>query len=388
MRRLAILALMTMLFALTGCGATTGEVENQAYALVLGIDRTEGGGIELTIRIPRIGHPGDSSAEGEGMGSPYLVLSAAGEDYAQALEHLQWAAARELNLSHVKLIVVSEALASGEIFPELISRVAETRHLYTTAGFVVCEDRARTFIEGQEIILGTRLSSEIAAMFRHYAAHGYIPRATFADLYYATRSCYSDPTGIWGFMDVREKPAAATITGDEDRLNAETLTASTRQYLGAALFRDGRMVGRLNAGETLGLDLLTGRVDTFSFDVDGETCMLSTLTGPRRRVKADGDAVTVEADLSLTAEDSSSRELLDRAEGELARTLEALIHRCQALGVEPFGFAERAVIGSGPFAHFPTCQRWMDYDWHAHFSRANVKINVDIRSSGSGPSGG
>ncbi len=375
MRRLALLLSLTALL-LTGCGGTTGEVENQAYALVLGIDRADTGGIELTMRIPRIGHPGDSNAGGEASGSPYLVLSAAGEDYAQALEHLQWAAARELNLSHVKLIVASEELASDAAFPELISRVAETRHLYTTAGFVVCEGRARTFIKGQEIILGTRLSSELAAMFRHYAAHGYIPRATFADLYYATRSCYSDPVGIWGFMDAGEKPAAATITDDEDRLNADTLTASARQYLGGALFREGRMVRRLTAGETLGLDLLTGRVDTFSFDVGGETCMLSTITNPRRQVKLDGDRVTVEADLRLTAEDSSDRALLDRAEGELARTLEALVRRCQTLGVEPFGFAERAAM------HFPTYQRWISYDWRAHFSTAEIIINVDIRSSG------
>lgn len=376
MRRLTLWMMLTLAVMLSGCGATTGEVENQAYALVLGIDSAEPEGIELTIRIPRIGHAGDSNSEGGSSGSPYLVLAAAGEDYAQALEHLQWTAARELNLSHVKLIVVSEALASDASFHQLISRVAETRHLYTTAGFVVCEGRARSFIEGQEIILGKRFSSELAAMFRHYAAHGYIPRATFADLYYATRSCYSDPTGIWGFMDAGEKPAAATITDDEDRINDDTLTASARQFLGAALFREGRMVGRLTAGETLGLDLLTGRVDTFSFDAAGETCMLSTLAGPRRRVKLEGDRVTVEADLSLTAEDASDRALLDRCEAELARSLEALIRHCQALGTEPFGFAERAA------ARFPTYQRWKAYDWRSHFARADVCVHVHIRAAG------
>ena len=376
MRGLALLMLLPVALLLAGCGATTGEVENQAYALVLGIDRKETGDIELTIRIPRIGHDGGGESEGGNSGSPYLVLAAAGEDYPQALEHLQWTAARELNLSHVKLIVASEALASGEAFPALISQVAETRHLFTTAGFVVCEGRARTFIEGQEIILGSHLSGELSAMFRHYAAHGYIPRATFAGLYYATRSCYSDPTGIWGFMDAGEQPAAATITDDGDRLNRGTLTASARQYLGTALFREGRMVGRLTAGETLLLDLLTGRVDTFSYDVDGATCMLSTLTGPRRRVKLDGDALTLEADIFLTSEDSSDPALLDRAGAALSRETEALIRHCQSLGAEPFGFAAPAA------ARFPTYQRWIDWNWRAHFARAAVNIRVNIRPSG------
>ena len=132
------------------------------------------------------------------------------------MEQLQWSAARELNLSHIALIVASEALASSAAFPRLIDSVAETRHLYTTAAFVVCSGRARDFIEGQETILGAHLSSEIAAMFRHYAAHGYIPKASFAELYYATHSCYSDPTAIWGFPDAGElatedQPAAAAV---------------------------------------------------------------------------------------------------------------------------------------------------------------------------------
>lgn len=373
MRRVGLILLLVV-FVLTGCSLPTGEVENQAYALVLGIDRTVGG-IELTIRIPRIGHSGDSNSDSEASGRPYLVLAAAGESYAQALEHLHWASARELNLSHVKLIVVSEALAYDEAFRELISRVAETRHLYTTAGFVVCEGSARAFIEGQETILGAHLSSELTAQFRHYAAHGYIPRATFAELYYATRACYSDPTGIWGFMDAGERPAAATITGDADKLNADTLTASDRQYLGTALFRDGRMVGRLSARETLYLDLLTGRVESFTFDVNGSACALSTLTGPRRSVRFDGDRVTLEARLSLTAEDSANRALLDRVEEALALELEALVRRCQTLGVEPFGFAERAAM------RFPTYARWLAFDWRERFSQANVDISVEIYSA-------
>ena len=378
MRRVMLLLLAAVLF-LNGCG-TTGEVENQAYALVLGIDRTDAGGIGLTMRIPRIGHSGNPGADNTSE-EPYLIISAEGQDYPQALERLQWAAARELNLSHIKLIVVSEALAGDPSFPGLISRVAETRHLYTTAGFIVCEGRAGDFIEGQETILGTRLSSEIVAMFRHYADHGYIPRATFADLYYATRSWYSDPTAIWGFMDTGEahrdsETATAIVGGNEGRLNAETTTASTRQYLGTALFRDGVLVGQLDAGETLCLNLMTGRVSSFTFAASGKTCILSTLAGPRRRVMIEGDQVTVEAQIRLVAEDSTDRATLDRFEAAIAEAAVKLIRRCQALGVEPFRFAEHAA------AHFPTYDRWRSFGWRKHFAQAKVRVAVEIAGAG------
>lgn len=371
---LALCALATL--ALSGC-SSTGEAENQAYALVLGIDGTEDGGVELTMRIPRIGHTGAAGGEGASADARYMVISAGGESYAQALEHLQWATARELNLSHVKLIVASEAVASGDAFPELIDAVAQTRHLYTTAGLIVCEGKARTFIEGQETILGTRLSSEIVAMFRHYAAHGYIPRATFADLYCATRSDYSDPTGIWGFMDAGEgsaesRSAAAIIADEEDRLNAETTTASSRQYLGTALFREGCLAGKLDARDTLYLNLLTGRVQAFSFACGGRDYIFSTLRGPVRRVDIDGNAVRLSASVTLTSEKTESRQGLAQAEAALSRELEALVRRCQAIRVEPFGFAERAA------ARFATLDAWRDFRWRDRYARAAVDVTVHI----------
>lgn len=354
---------------LTGC-AVTGEVENQAYALVLGVDEAPNGGIALTIRIPRIGQSGSGDGqEAGGKGEPYLVLSASGGDYAQALENLQWAVARELNLSHLKLLIVSEALASDQRFPELIARIAETRHLYTTAGFIVCAGRAVDFIEGQETLLGSHLASDIDAMFRHYFAHGYIPNATFADLYYATRSCYFDPVGIWGFPDAGEQPAAAVLESDEDRLNAETKTASSRQYLGTALFRKGVLAGRLDAEETLCLNLVAGRVDAFSFEAGGRAWALSSALPTRIRVRTDADRLQIHVEIALTSADPGDPGELERA---LAQSVRDAIGACQRLRIDPFGFAERAA------GHFPTLSDWLAYGWGDRFSQAEIDVEVHV----------
>ena len=365
MRSVCVMLLLCL--ALTGCGVT-GEVENQAYALVMGVDRTEAG-IGLTIRIPRIGQGGQGDDKSGGKGEPYLVLSAEGSDYVQAMENLQWAAARELNLSHLKLLVVSETLASEEGFPTLLRRLAETRHLYTTAGFIVCEGKARDFIEGQETLLGSHLSGDIEATFRHYAAHGFIPKATFADLYFGTLSRYSDPVGIWGFPDPGEKPAAAVIETDESRLNEQTRTASSRQYLGTAVFREGRLAMKLNAAETLGLNLLTGRVNSFTYKANGRAWDLSTLRRPRVKVDTKGDKPVVRVDVYLT---SAQQEGLNVLEGAVSQDLMVLIGRCQAMGVEPFGFAEKAA------KHFITIIDWLEYDWHTRFQQAEIEVVTHI----------
>ena len=99
-------------------------------------------------------------------------------------------------MSQLKLPIVSEELAASEGFHDLARTIALTRHLYTTAAFAVCEGSAGAFVESLETILGTRLSSEIAALFRHYAAHGFIPLGTFADMVYASMN-------IWFWLAIR-----------------------------------------------------------------------------------------------------------------------------------------------------------------------------------------
>ena len=379
MRGLRLFALLaSAALVLCGC-STTGEVENQAYALVLGVETAEAGGIALTIRIPRIGKTG-SNSEGQ-ESEPYLVLSAEGDGYAQALEHLQWAAARELNLSHLKLIIVSESLAESEAFPRLIRAIAETRHLYTTAGFVVCEGSAKDFIEGQETILGTRLSSEITAMFKHYASHGAIPSASFADLYFATLSGLSDPAAIRGFLDEGEAPqsdeAAAIIGGSPDAMRRTAQTASARQYLGAAVFRDGRLAARLDAADTLYLNLLTSRLDSFAYACDGKAYTLSCVRCPGCRVTVDGGDVDIAVSLWLTCEEDATREALNAVAQSLKGELEGMIRRCQQMDIEPFGFAERAAM------RFLTVEDWRRFDWRARYPAARVSVAAHIACSGS-----
>ena len=371
--RVLRLTALALCLCLCVCGCSrTGEVENQAYALVMGVDRAADGGIALTIRIPRIGQ---TQGEGEGSGGesdPYRTVSAAGGDYAQALERLQWAVARELNLSQLKLVIVSEALAASEDFKPLISRIAETRHLYTTAGFVVCEGQARSFIEGQSIQLGTRLSSEINAMFRHYADHGVIPRATLAELYYDTRSGCADPTAIWGVQESEAAPAGAVIGPDIGQAAGSISSGDSRHYLGAAVFHDGRMACRLDAAETLCLNLLTGRVKAFMWRFGGRTWSLSSLTAPRRRASLGADGARAEAVVTLTAEERVPPEQVQALEDDVAGSLLRLIHRCQALGVEPFGFSLRAAAG------FLTQDEWWASGWCERFSGAEVAVTVRL----------
>lgn len=370
-RRLTLLLLCVAL-ALSGC-RVTGEVENQAYVLALGLDRRPDGRLELTVRVPQIGKS-DAKEQG-GAGSGYLLFSASGGDWAEALDTLEQATPRPLNLSHIELAVASEALAREEAFGALIARVAETPHLYTTARFVVCEGRAADFIDAQEVVIGTRLSSEIDAMLTHYAELGTIPKTTFADACCLTNSIYADPVAIRGFVDIADdQPAAAMVEPDEPV--AGVVRSPMRQrYSGAALFREGQMVGWLDASQTRLLALIRGDVRALPFERDGRAYQLTPVS-VHQDVQINGSNTTLSLRVRMSALDAISAEDARQLADNIRDDLNGLLRYCQSLSVDPFGFADVAA------GHFLTIPDWWSFNWRERFRMSDVDISVFIDAGG------
>ena len=355
--RLTVAALVIIML-LDGCGLS-GEVENQAYVLELGIDMADSGALELTARVPRIGKSKEAGDDG-GDGDDYLTFSVAGADWSQALEALQWATPRRTNLSHIEALIVSESAAASPLFPELLRRVIETPHLYATTRLVVCQGRAGDFIRAQKTVIGTRMSAEMYAMFRHYADLGYIPDTCLADVAYGAEAFYSDPVAIWARLPDGNPSGASILESPMEQ-----------RYGGAALFRAGRFVAGLDLWQTRLLNLVRGSVKEISLECDSASCQLCVNSGPRLRVVRDDGNARLELSVALTAMDDPDADV-GQMEATLRRDVEALIRRCQALRVDPFGFADRAAMG------FLTIPDWLSWDWRGQYSEADVGIQISV----------
>lgn len=370
MRNAMLFALVTaLMLALCGC-QDTGEVENQAYVLVLAMDQAEDGGLTLTARVPKIGKSDAKKDKGDGGDSPYLSFSVSAPSWTRALDALQWATPRRINLSHIEMIVASEALASQPGFPSLMNAIADTPHLYTNARFVVCSGSAKSFLEAGEAVIGTRLSSEIHAMLSQYARQGYIPDACLSDAWYCANSIYDDATAIWASLD--------NPNGTSD--DAAGVESPMRQrFEGTALFREGRFVSALSPDETRLLKLIRGHGDAMPYAWQGQTLSLAPVSPARKRVLINGDIVTLALSARLSVPDGMTDEAIAKLEASVRGDIARLIEACQQLGCDPFGYAETAA------GHFPTVPQWMAFDWRSHYQNAALNIDVVLSSSRQNP---
>lgn len=365
MRIWGLILVLLVALTLSGC-RVTGEVENQAYVLVLGVDRVNGGELYLTARVPQIGK---GSGDSEESGGSYLTFSASGVDWPRALEALEQATPRPVNLSHIEMLVVSEDLAREADFAALLNRIAETPHLYTTARFVVCEGSARVFLQELDTVIGTRLSSEIDAMLEHYAQRGYIPRASLADACFAFNSIYGDGVAILG--TVAEDTRAAVSLTDPGELSDEASPMKQR-YGGAALFSEGRMVGTLGADRVMLLNLLRGEKSDLPFECEGRHYTLTPKGGAGKQVTHDNEQTTLVVNQRFTTLDDICDEDKERLEAEIEQKLVEVIQACKSLSSDPFGFAEAAA------ARFATVRDWLNFDWREHYKTADIRVNVDV----------
>ncbi|MDX9871974.1 MAG: Ger(x)C family spore germination protein [Clostridia bacterium] len=108
---LTVFALFIMALS-TGCWEAV-DISNQAFVTTLAIDKGEGN--KKFIVSTEIVKPG-MLFEKEADGKAYLMESAEGDSIAEALEHIQTRIPRLLSLSHLRVMLVGEALAKDHFF--------------------------------------------------------------------------------------------------------------------------------------------------------------------------------------------------------------------------------------------------------------------------------
>ena len=376
MRALKMIALLIVAALLTGC--TQGrQIESIAFAVILGADLTDGENLELTVQIPQIGGA-DGESQGDDGGtstSDYLIASARGATFADALMALEINVPRDLSLTQVKLLVVSDSLARHEKFYNFAESLARLDQSCASAYLAVCQGSAKEFVKKQEPVIGMRVSLGILSMFEHHRTRGYITGANFADFYYQGVSVGSDPVAILCATseEAEDEPLSDSALEEMTPSTVPAESTNKNDYVGTALFRNARMVGTLDGLETSLVNAVRGAPVFFGYSLDGMPVSLqshgmralSIDVGPSGALR-----ISFRLDFNVIADIESPP--VGVLEARLEQDMLELLNRCQALGVEPFGFADHALKKTLSLAE------WERFNWSERFSQAEFDVDVHI----------
>lgn len=351
------------------------NIEAQAYAVSLGMDLTEGRQIKVSVQVPALSQSGGggNSEDGGGAGSGYTYSEAQGDTLTAALEMLNAGVTRELNLTGVKSVVVSEKLAQSEWFSQVLEELALAYRVYGAAEMVICSGEAGEFIKNQKPVIGLRLSESTTVALSHYQEYGYIPSAKAADVFYISRSFYGDPVAILAAGGAKNEGDAGGEGADNYADTMPDTGEEENRYFGAALFADGRMVGRLTGTQTQLLNALLGNITYFSWVIESVPVRINVSGAPEVKVDLSGQNPHVDVRITLNMMESEGKLKPETLKREVEKRLAELTEYCQACRSDPFRYAETAA------GQFLTVDEWLRYDWSSRFPQAQVQYEVEVR---------
>ncbi|MBR5280430.1 MAG: Ger(x)C family spore germination protein [Clostridia bacterium] len=391
-RILLLFILCAVCATFSGCMPEHSKRELNSIAIVmgLGLDRAteenripfETGKLHVTAQVVRTGSfPGGGSKNSGAAGAAdamYWNLEMAGDDIFPLLRGSVKQSNRNLYISHNQVIVFGEALARDGLAPfmDYFFREREMRYNVLLA---VSEKPAKDLLHispGLEILP----AQEIAKLLKIQAQNAEAPTISLFDF----------------AVDMKSAQKAAVIPLINARSSGEE--TETVYVDGCAVFRDWKMVGKLNGTQTRGYLWMAGDIQSTVFTVPVKDARFSlTVTGKKGKMTVDfdpakgyeglsvsfrisADAVVGHIDGTFDLHQKDGLEAIQQACGSfIASEICDAIDQSRKLDSDIFGVSEYLS------RYAPEIWEGVQGEWERYFTGITYKVSVkaNVRRTGS-----
>ncbi len=414
--RKVIVLLITFVYILTGCTTDSKNIDDQAYAIMIGIDKGVENKIRVTVQFPTYkgGGNGSSSGAGGGGGSEEkesgqvdgtIVTTIECSTVLEGINLLNTSTSRHISLVHCKAIIFSEQVAYEGINLYLsdFARFRETRRIATIG---VCRGKAEDYIMENKTLIGENISKSIELSFSQSRNSGLFPMTPFTNFYKSTISPYSQAysvyMGINNFKNLEKenKGQEPPLKSNEQYYPGDVPKKGNlkQEMIGTAVFNGDKLTGTLNADETRYFMMV---VDQFKHGIltvedkkhPGMAIPFDLRPGRKPSIKVRFDKSTPVIDINLNIEADivgiqsgmhyesidKINELNELLKGSIEDGLKKTVEKVQKqMGTDIFGFGYYAA------SRFLTINDFEKYNWLSHFidAKINVSVYTNVRRTG------
>ncbi|WP_344913931.1 Ger(x)C family spore germination protein [Amphibacillus indicireducens] len=219
------------------------ELEKQSYVIAVGVDLTEQEGLfQFTFQIanPKID---DAS------GGATQTISIPTSDLITATDIANNFVTKKINLDHTRVIIISEELARTGQFISILQPSSRTTQMRRNIQIIVTKEKAETFLRIASPELENKPHKYYQFMITRASETGVIPEADFHHFFQITEGKDDLFLAIFASAVHQEedlsKPSIEKIAGE-----LITTGGNPAQFMGSAVFKNGKMIDILNAQET------------------------------------------------------------------------------------------------------------------------------------------
>lgn len=243
------------------------SIDNLTYVLAIGIDKGQDNYLEVSFQFSTTTNTTES---GSSKKTPVVMDSVSAPSLSTAVNLMNSYMGKELNMSHCKIIIFSEELASEGISKEIYTLINDTQ-VRPSANIVISKCPAKSYIEKTSPELDNLISKYYETFTNSSKYTGFKPDATIGDFFNSLICKTCEPYAILGGLTT-EKPANQKNNYIQENYNVKANQTPVEgengsENIGIAAFKDDKLVGELCALETISLLTVMNRVDRFLISI-------------------------------------------------------------------------------------------------------------------------
>ena len=367
-----IIALIILIFI--GAFSTSYSslnLDKLIYVLAIGIDSAPNNQLEVTFQFSKPLSPESGSTETAKTTTNTVVASS----LSNAINLVNSYQERQLNLSHCKIIIFSEKLASIGIENEIFTLINDTQ-IRPSSNIVISKCTAKDYINNTQPEV-ENLISKYYEMFTDSSKYtGHLPDATIGNFFNALCCQSCDAYAILGNMSTDD----SFVTGVNNTRN-----------VGVAVFRNDKLVGELNIPETISFLAIKNKVERFLISVPdplNNDEFIDLYVTPYKSPKISVDTSTSSPYISVKCYFSAriysmtsnsqylSADVLNSVSNYCNSYLEAMFLDYLYATSKEYS-ADITGLGNYATKNFLTSPDYSDYNWLENYKNSFFKVDVN-----------
>lgn len=366
-------------------------IDNLAYVVAIGLDAGKGNNIKLSLQIsvPNGGEGGSSSSS---QSSSALVNTIECSSISTGIALFNSYLGKEVNLSHCKVVVISEELASKGISKYLYTLTNDIQ-FRTDSNIIISKCDASAFLKYStpELDKVSARYYEIAPTSSEYT--GYTESITCNEFFTAINATTSEPVAILGSINTDDTHNTSQDTDSSYTAGETPITGNTSiETMGLAVFNGDKFVGELNGIESICHLIISNKLKNAQIripspieELDYIDLYIELKKNTKNSLYLVNSSPYITSNVKITARIHSMNQNIDLDDDSLVANIEKYAENYLKENISSYLYktskelhADIDSFGLYALKYFNYLSDWEDYNWLHHYQDAFFDVNVDV----------
>lgn len=369
-------------------------IDNLAYVVAIGLDKGENENLKLSLQIS-VPNSGDTSSGSSSQSASVIVDSIDCPSISTGINLFNSYLGKEINLSHCKVLVISEELASEGV-NEYLYTLANNIQFRTDSSIIISKCDASSYLEYSTPQLD-KISAryyEIAPSSSEYT--GYTENITINEFFSSTTDSFSEAVAILGSINTEGMQNADNASSDTDSYYTAGQTPISGEpgveTMGLAVFNGDKLVGELDGFESICHLIISNKLKNAQVRIPSPIPELDYIDlyieldgNTKNSVELVNGSPYISSQIKITAKMQSMNKNIDLKDDAIVSKIEASAKSFLEKHIIDYLYKTSKTLRSdidsfGLYAlkYFTTQAEWEEYNWLHRYQDVFFGINVDV----------